>query len=629
MLSPLPVVRVSIQVLTRDARAAALVLAGSGVFAPQRAPEATQLEHDPAQTHRLRLLSAEGRLEKILSHYAIARPLNIEPPRVVDEAELAELDQRLGELWGQCSEDEERLRRLVEEETRLDNLLVTLENFTTLDIDLARLHEQAHFLDLRLGVIPAGNVHRLQEAVRLAGYVVSEFLQQGNQAHVVVAGPIGQEASVDNVLRAAGWRALAIPPEFSDRPHRVAQELRAVRGRVNKERVELEHRVREEGVRLVPELSEAARVLALAAPFADLDEGLRSRRELTVISGWVPKKQASSLHHELRRRLGTPVVMLSREPRPGEPVPSLMRHPRLLGPFVSLVKNYGIPRYGEFDPTLLFAITYIAMFGMMFGDIGHGAVIAVAGLLAHSQLRGFAPFVVFAGLASMGFGALYGSVFGYEDILHPLWIAPLTDPVLMLTVALFWGVGFILVVTLLNVYNRLVSRRVAEALFDGKGLAGVLLYLGLLNAAYEWLETGALERGDLVSFLLPLLVVLIYQWKKIQRPLGERALTVAIEGFETVMAYVSGTLSFLRVAAFSLNHVALASAVFALAAMMDTLGHWLTVVLGNVFIIVLEGAIVAIQALRLEYYEGFSRFFQGDGREFKPLGFRLASKREL
>jgi len=82
---------------------------------------------------------------------------------------------------------------------------------------------------------------------------------------------------------------------------------------------------------------------------------------------------------------------------------------------------------------------------------------------------------------------------------------------------------------------------------------------------------------------------------------------------------VSGTLSFLRVAAFSLNHIALATAVFAIAGMMDSFGHWVTVVLGNIFIVVLEGAIVAIQCLRLEYYEGFSRFFSGEGKAFEPL----------
>jgi len=78
------------------------------------------------------------------------------------------------------------------------------------------------------------------------------------------------------------------------------------------------------------------------------------------------------------------------------------------------------------------------------------------------------------------------------------------------------------------------------------------------------------------------------------------------------------------VAAFSLNHVALALAIFTLANGLDTAGPWLTIVPGNIVNIVLEGGIVAIQALRLMYYEGFSRFFSGDGTEFVPL--RLSSQ---
>ena len=118
---------------------------------------------------------------------------------------------------------------------------------------------------------------------------------------------------------------------------------------------------------------------------------------------------------------------------------------------------------------------------------------------------------------------------------------------------------------------------------------------------------------------LPLAVIMWDQWRHAEGGLFERGLVVFIEGLEHVVSNVSSTLSFLRVAAFSLNHIALAAAVFAIAAMLDTFGHWVTVVLGNIFIIVLEGAIVGIQCLRLEYYEGFSRFFTGKGKAFAPL----------
>ena len=130
------------------------------------------------------------------------------------------------------------------------------------------------------------------------------------------------------------------------------------------------------------------------------------------------------------------------------------------------------------------------------------------------------------------------------------------------------------------------------------------------------------QQFGLLEVLLmfgPLSVLLYKHWKHQEGTLFEKSLVVTIEGLDRVINTLSSTLSFLRIAAFSLNHVALAAAVFTLANMMDTVGHGISVLLGNIFIIVLEGGIVAIQCLRLEYYEGFSRFFSGKGRRFNPL----------
>jgi len=204
-------------------------------------------------------------------------------------------------------------------------------------------------------------------------------------------------------------------------------------------------------------------------------------------------------------------------------------------------------------------------------------------------------------------------------VLQPVWMSPLSDPMRMLTLALYWGIGFIVLATLLTIRNRLVDGDYAKALLHHHGVAGLLFYLGLLNGAYRVGSGQGMGLLAAAAILVPYALVLSYIWHENKANLGERILIVVVEGFETIINYISNTLSFLRVAAFSLNHVALAIAVFTLAGMLDTAGHWITVVLGNVFIIGFEGAIVAIQVLRLEYYEGFSRFFSGDGREFRPI----------
>lgn len=621
--------RVALQVLREDAPVAALILAECGVFNPEtRHVFSDQLPEFPGESYSELYRNAHSRLDKILAYCRASHEGTPLPPlRKVDEKELAQLDEWLRTVWVECSKCQEGLRKIEEEQKRVDQLMKTLDNFAALDIDLGLLARSKRFLDVHIGTVPTANVNRLKEAVGLAGYLLMPFMHGDGVQHVVVAGPTGKENEVRPVLQAAGWRAANIPPELHDRPEKARQDLEEQLERIMGEtdaQCRLIERTQKE---FNDKLINAEQTLALAAPYAELGEALRGRGGLALISGWVPKKDLRGMHERLHAQFGNRFVLSARDPTREERayVPSVIRHHWLVRPFVALVKNYGVPRYGEIDPTWLFALSFIAMFGMMFGDIGHGAVIFVAGLLFRRRLKEFAPFVVFAGLASMLFGWLYGSIFGFEEVVHPVWMSPMSDPMLMLRLALYWGIGFILVATALTVYNRLVDRRYLDAMLDGKGLAGIMFYVGLLYGLYRRVDVGVFGATEWMAILLPLALILGYKWHEHRADVGERILVTLIEGFETLISYFANTLSFLRVAAFSLNHVALAVAVFTLAGMMQTTGRWITIILGNVFILVLEGAIVMIQALRLEYYEGFSRFFNGDGREFRPLTLSLAT----
>jgi V/A-type H+-transporting ATPase subunit I len=202
-------------------------------------------------------------------------------------------------------------------------------------------------------------------------------------------------------------------------------------------------------------------------------------------------------------------------------------------------------------------------------------------------------------------------------------MSPLSDPMRMLGVALGWGIGFILLATTLTIRNRIVDGRMLDALLDSRGAAGLVLYLGLLLGAWRYATTGQTGIAPLLAICAALSAIFAHSWRENRRVArGEKLMIALMEAYESIMAYISNTLSFLRLAAFSLNHVALCIAIFTVANMMRSAGYWTTIVLGNIFILVLEGGIVGIQTLRLEYYEGFSRFFGGDGRPFRPLTLR-------
>jgi len=618
---------VSLWLVREDAPAASLALAALGSFCPDAA-EGLKLDLPDVSEARYRdvYLSARSRLDRILAFCGVRAELRMPPsPQPVPLARLAELDARLAEIWSACFERGEALRHIEEERVHIGQLLATLDTFTDLDVDLGALLGEHRFLDVRLGSVPAANLSRLREALTLAGFVIDVFGEAGGNARGIVVGPAGHEGQIASLLATAGWRGIDVPPELRTHPERARADLNARLAALS-DREREARRAREEAWQSRwEEIETAETTLALAAPYANLVENaLRGRGGLTLVTGWLPERDAETLKGSLATRLTRPYLLKLRAPEREERslVPSIVRTPRLLKGFATLVHTYGIPRYGEIDPTALFALSFVLMFGMMFGDIGQGAVLAVAGFFLRGKLASARVLTFACGVSSMFFGLLYGSVFGFEEWIHPLWMSPLTDPLRMLAVAVFWGVGFIVIASVIRMHNLYVQHGTEAALLDAGGAAGLVLYLGAVVGLVS------VARGGTFGYLPGAMMVaggaaiFWHAFREQAGKFGERVLVAVIETFEALIGFFANTLSFMRVGAFSLNHVALALAVFTIAGMIGGAGSWVAIVLGNVFIMALEGAIVAIQALRLEYYEGFSRFFSGDGREFHPLLLR-------
>lgn len=622
MLRADPLYRIQLLMLASEAQDAALALARFGVFNP--APFAsTSLAGTPAAAYREAWLEAETRFSKLQAQCSDAAPLAVpEDAGAPTLADLEQLNAWLKEVWVACLSCHEDEVRIAEARAHLAALEETLGTLERLNVDLAHLLRPGSLLGVSLGSLPSPALGRLTEALGMTGHLVSRFHQTEGQVFAVVAGPRARHDEVQALLAQAGWRELAIPEELRTHPQAARAWLDAERARLDE---------RSGAVCLIsdslrgqygPKLNEARLMLALARPLAEAAVvGVRGRGGLAALSGWVPQRELASLRATLDAHFHGRYWLDVREPSPREAndVPSLVRYPGWLKPFVPLVKSYGIPRYGEFDPALPFAVTYLLLFGAMFGDVGHGAVILVLAAALARRLGTLAWVGMGAGAASMLFGVLYGSVFGYEDIIAPLWLSPLHDPIRVLTLAVGFGVGFIVFTLLVNTRNKLVAGHVGEALFDSTGLAGLVFYLGAAGTIASLAGAFDMGRPAAVLAVAGIGIIAVFKWIETQAPIGERILVTAIETLETGINLFANTLSFMRVAAFSLNHVALALAVFTLANGLEAAGHWTTVVLGNVVIIVLEGGIVAIQALRLMYYEGFSRFFSGDGTEFTPL----------
>jgi V/A-type H+-transporting ATPase subunit I len=614
---------VTLTLMREELPRASLVLAELESFAPDERPLLeSELPEIPGASFRTRIRRAWGHLDRltaVLGELPQASQQTPLPP--FRREQLVEVDQWLAAAWKHCGPCEEGLHQLESEFHELRHLEDSLRDFADLDVDLSRLQSSQGLLDIRIGSIPADNLARLREVLALSHHLILNVSGDNETLRIVVAGSSQDADVLDSVLHAAAYQPLTIPESFDDNPDALRVELQERRAQLEKELEQWHRRMNSWLEDNSKQLLHARQTLEAAEPYVHLHGAARSRGSLAALQGWIPGSSLNKVEAHLKDSLSQPFLLKSRRPRPDERhlVPVPVQEHGILQPFSVLVQQYGVPRFGEFDPTILFAVTFAGMFGMMFGDVGHGAVIVMSGILLRRRLRSFTYLFALAGTSAMLFGWLYGSVFGVEHWLHPLWIAPMTDPIYMLTVALGWGVAFLTLGSAIAIINRLLSGDQAGAFFAPGGVLPLILYFALLGGLISLAQGHGFPVVATAVIVLTLTVLIGYQWHTSDAPYGERVMITIIETYEIINGYATSSLSFLRVAAFSLNHVALSLAVFTLADTMGTVGHWIVIVLGNLFVIVLEGFIVAIQTLRLEYYEGFSRYFYGDGKPFRPL----------
>ncbi len=372
--------------------------------------------------------------------------------------------------------------------------------------------------------------------------------------------------------------------------------------------------------------------LDLLAGEAEL-EGLQARaassRSVTALLGWCPAEVVPEVAARLAA-LGGSVVPL---PRPAgvDPPTLLPRRGGVQRSFAPLVDTYATVPYADIDPTVVAGLAYIVMFGMMFGDLGHGLLLVGAALLLRSgRPRRFAsarrvwPFVAGAGLAASVFGVLYGEFFGPTGVLPVLWLSPLEEPIQLLLAGLGFGALLLAGAYGLGVVNRWREGGLALALYSPSGIAGATVFLGLaIVVAGWWFGVGALTAaGVLVAAVgLGLAAVGLYTGSGGG---GAGVAQTGVELFDLVVRLASNLVSFARLAAFGLMHAALGAVVWDGASGLFARGGlaWLAgavvFVVGNLIAFALEALVAGVQALRLEYYELFSRVFESEGRPFVP-----------
>jgi len=375
---------------------------------------------------------------------------------------------------------------------------------------------------------------------------------------------------------------------------------------------------------------ERERDMAALAGEAELEEVRQAGIDdatITAFVGWCPSAGVDALALRVTGMSGAVVRLPAQR---GAQPPTLLQ-PSPARAFQRLVDTYTTVPYRDVNPSIGAGLAYVAMFGMMFGDVGHGTLLVAFGAVLLwwrsarlARLRWAVPFVLGAGLASIAFGLAYGEAFGPTGLVPTLWIAPLDHATTLLAVAIAAGAGLLAVSYLLGTVNRWREGGATHALVALSGLAGTALYFGLLLLVLGWyrhVAALAVAGGALAATGLALGFLGLFT------EAGGRAsgaMQAGVEMFDGVMRLGTNTVSFARLAAFGLTHAALTAVVWtaAVALWHRGGGMWFVAavvfLVGNALAFGFEALVAGIQALRLEYYELFSRIFAVEGRIFRP-----------
>jgi V/A-type H+-transporting ATPase subunit I len=340
-----------------------------------------------------------------------------------------------------------------------------------------------------------------------------------------------------------------------------------------------------------------------------------------------------------------------------EDVPVQFKNPKILAPFQMLVSNFGIPQYGTIDPTPFVMPIYLTMFGLMFADVGHGFVLTLIGLSGIFYFRKkedktgwyqFSWLILWCSLSSILFGILFGSYFAF-GLFKPLWFdyhgivsghsagdSIINDVYDILSITIYFGITVISLGLIFNWINLIRTGKFTELFFDRGGVIGGWIYAGGAYIAFYMVEHNYKEYpSGMIIFVmvgLPSLLLLIrepYHYLRHKTGYPDKKFNPSmivtflmewiVELLEIFSGYLSNTLSFMRVAGLGIAHVSLMIAFFKIADMTSGIMSVIILILGNILVISLEGLSAGIQALRLNYYEFFTKFFHGTGKLYTPI----------
>lgn len=576
---------------------------------------------------------------------------------------LSRAESQLAPISEQVRSRKSLLQKALKDEMDAENVRSALRLVSGFSSDLGGLSKLGLFNGVAV-VVPSERVDEFKNSIPEAIFLSQVISKEQTLAVAIVRREDAQK--LDKTVKLLELKPISMPEGYPQSPaaayKKASEDLAAAADERAKLEGEMKEIGRKEGTTLlaVRELTEAARKM--------LDDARLSGNmgRMATFSGYIPAKKESKFKDMFGRWIvHAEPVHHSEE---GEKPPTLLVNGPGLGLFQPITKEQGIPGGHEIDPTPLVSFVFPIFFGMMFGDVGHGIILALFFLLVRQRstgtMRQWANLFLVAGLSSIVFGVVFGEFFELSfsnfvpipplvEVIHrsagavdsfnfpPPGGSPFYGVYLVMIVAILIGVAHLTTALSLDVYQTVKEHNRLELYLEKipvltMYVSGVGYGLAFIGAGFHFNPFGSTAPNALlgvpnnvlgavsIAVLIPSMLVLFLgkagaiATGRMKGSLGEALFNGGLEVFERISQFLSNTISYVRLAVMLLVHAALLLIINLMQPWSNPIFILPWVVL-NLLILVFEAFIVYVQDLRLHLYEFFTKFFAGTGVPFRKI----------
>ncbi|MGI6012226.1 MAG: V-type ATP synthase subunit I [Ruminococcus sp.] len=366
------------------------------------------------------------------------------------------------------------------------------------------------------------------------------------------------------------------------------------------------------------------------------------------ISGFIPQKYASSVEKELSTRYEA-MVEIS-EPGEEEETPVLLENNSFASSVEGVLASFGLPAKGDIDPSMIMAVCYVFLFGLMLSDAAYGILVSVVcGILLKryprmgAEMRKSLRLFFWCGLSTLFWGIMFGgyfgdvinvvsrTFFGHEVGIPAAWFVPLNDPMKMLIFSMLFGLIHLFLGLGIKGYMCIRDKKYMDFFCDVVLwfclLVGLILIL-LPTELFASIAQMSFVFPDWLNVLAKVLAVagavgiLLMSGRSSKNP-GVRIALGAYDLYN-ITGWLSDVLSYSRLLALGLATGVIASVVNQMGTMLggSVAGAILFIavfLIGHTFNIGINLLGAYVHTCRLQYVEFFGKFYEGGGKAFHPF----------